>query len=555
MRAVAASIAVLLLALAAPAGAAQFGAGDPGFTVFQAPQDIPNNNNAGEPTIGVDWKTDHLLFQAFSTTYNIAFDGENGIAWDDALNPTGTLNLDPILFTDRATGRTWGGGLEGPCGNLAYTDDDGGSWKKVSPCSGTVDHETIGAGPWTATPPDGATYPHGVYYCAQFPLADACVTSTDGGATWGSPVPVVGCTSLHGHVKVAPDGTAYLPNAHCAGTVGGGISTDNGRSWGSYTIPGAVSPGRGFDPSVGIGNDNVVYEAWSRADDYHPMIARSTDHGATWDRVTDLSQTVGPAMVASTFQAVVAGDAGRVAVAYLGTQVGQPDVTTTPFDPGFDGVWHLFVSVSYDGGKEFKTVRVTDDPVQRGCIWDRGGTSDCRNLLDFMDAQLARDGRVIVGFADGCTLDCAAPSGTSAQSTAATATVARQSAGRGLLAAGDVQPGTAPPAAAPAAPSAAVNRGPKPCLRVRARRLVAFADARCSSDPDGGVRSVRITWGDRSRPSARAVARHRYRKRGRYRITLTVTDTSGARATLRRRLSVPVRPPRRKPTFGEPDGH
>jgi hypothetical protein len=68
-----------------------------------------------------------------------------------------------------------------------------------------------------------------------------------------------------------------------------------------------------------------------------------------------------------------------------------------------------------------------------------GGTS-CgtgRNLLDFMDANVTTDGRVVVGYADGCIGACAGPSGTKAQSVDAYATVAYQSAGMGLFAALD----------------------------------------------------------------------------------------------------------------------
>jgi hypothetical protein len=54
-----------------------------------------------------------------------------------------------------------------------------------------------------------------------------------------------------------------------------------------------------------------------------------------------------------------------------------------------------------------------------------------------MDANLTKDGRVVVGYADGCISTCAGPSGTKAQSGDAYATVAYQTAGKGLLAAYD----------------------------------------------------------------------------------------------------------------------
>jgi hypothetical protein len=42
------------------------------------------------------------------------------------------------------------------------------------------------------------------------------------------------------------------------------------------------------------------------------------------------------------------------------------------------------------------------DPVQRGCIWSGGGSNACRNLLDFNDAQIDKQGRVLVAYTDGC---------------------------------------------------------------------------------------------------------------------------------------------------------
>jgi hypothetical protein len=559
------ALILLVVALAVPSpAAATFGAGStPGFVTYPAPEDLPNVANAGEPSIGVNWRTDRVLMQAFSSTLNAVFDDHSdpaGVEWNDSENPTGTLNLDPIMFTDPVLGRTWGGGLQGPCGNIAFTDADGPPWKVVKPCSGSVDHQTIGAGPFADPEGANASYPHAVYYCAQFPIEDACTTSVDGGESWGPPVPVAGCTGLHGHVKVGPDGTTYLPAKRCtsptgaqATGVGGGISTSNGQIWTSYTVDGAETPVRGFDPSVGITADNVVYQAWSRAGDYHPMISRSRDRGATWERTTDLSQTVGPALIASTFHAVVAGDADRVAVAYLGTQVGEVTPIASPFDTGFLGVWHLFVSYTYDGGQTWKTVRTTEDPVQRGCIWDQGGVNDCRNILDFMDAQMTRDGRVVVGYADGCTLDCALPEGTPAQSTSMYMTVARQSSGRGLLSEFDTKPAAPGAAPAPAAPARPRSR-PKACFRHTELRRRVVVDGRCSTDADGSIRRYRWDWGDRTKLGRGPLARHTYRKRGRFRIRLTITDTSGLRARRSARVKVPAKP-RKHQEFGEEDGH
>ena len=443
--AVTATLSLLLLNIALVETAAQAGSGTPVFATYAAPASLPNSNNAGEPSVGVNWNTGAVMYQAYTSTYKVAFNDSSIPAtatWSNVTPNTSQFNIDPILATDSKTGRTWAGGLAGPCSVMSYTDNDGTAWTQMTnTCSGTVDHETIGAGPWHGAAPLGSTYQHAVYYCAQI-SQDACSTSSNGGLTFGAPVPVMGaCISLHGHVKVSADGTAYLPNNNC-GNVGGGITVNNGSNWNSYTIAGQPSAARGFDPSVATTPDNTVYEAWAANGNYHPMVAKSTNHGTSWTGVTDLANTVSPPVVASTFQAATAGDNGRVAVAWLGTQVGSG----VPFDNGYHGVWNLFVSFTYDGGTTWQTIQASQDPVQRGCIWDGGGSNVCRNLLDFMDAQVTKDGRVVVAYADGCTGACAGSGGTEAQSTSAYATIARQSTGKGLFAAYDSGPST------PAAP-------------------------------------------------------------------------------------------------------
>jgi hypothetical protein len=417
----------------------------PVFTNFAAPSSLPNSNNAGEPSLGVNGNSGAMMYQAYASTYKVTVSPAGAPTWSNVTATGANFNIDPILATDRSTGRTFAGGLAGECSVLNSSDNDGGSWQPVgNACAGVVDHETIGAGPWHGAAPLGATYSHAVYYCAQT-SSDACSTSSNGGTTFGPPMVVTGaCGSLHGHVKVSADGTAYLPNAHCGGVAGGGISTDNGTTWSSYTIPGSSEPTNGFDPSVTTTPDNTAYEAWQAANN-HPYVARSTSHGASWDRVTDLAGTMNPPIVNSTFQATTAGDNGRLAVAYLGS--------TTPGDPfsnAWHGVWDLYVSTSYDGGLTWTTVKATSDPVQRG--WMCAGGTSCnsgRNLLDFMDANTTKDGRVVVGYADGCINACAAAGGTEAQSSSSYATIAYQSDGKNLYAVND---GVAPsPTATPSA--------------------------------------------------------------------------------------------------------
>jgi len=405
--------------------------GTPTFTNLAAPASFGNSDNAGEPSLGVNGKTGAMMYQAYASTYKLTVNAAGTPTWADVTPIHHVFNIDPILATDRTTGRTFAGGLAGECSALSYSDNDGGSWTPMgNACAGVFDHESIGSGPWHGAAPLGSTYSRAVYYCAQNGN-DACATSTNGGLTFGAPVLVGGaCGSLHGHVKVGPDGTAYLPNAHCGGKAGGGITTNNGSTWTSYTIPGSSEPATGFDPSVAITPDNTVYESWQGADN-HSYVAKSTNHGATWSTPVDIGASLG--VVNSTFQAATAGDNGRVAVAYLGSTT-----PGNPFASAWTGVWDLYVSYTYDGGTTWTTVKATTDPVQRGWMCADGTTCNSgRNLLDFMDANTTTDGRVVVGYADGCIGACAGPSGTKAQSVDAYATVAYQSAGKGLYAAYD----------------------------------------------------------------------------------------------------------------------
>ena len=431
----------LAVAPGAPAATPVFGNGTPTFVVSQAPSSLPGHDLAGEPSLGVNPRTGAALYMAGASTYRLALNTASQpatIGWSDASSPYSTINLDPILATDPVTGVTLAGGDTGACAVLSRSTDDGATWRPSVPCTGVADHPTVGFGPFAQPRPLGASGDRIAYYCQQQDLA-VCSRSLDGGVTWSPGVSPTGCLSLFGHVKVGPDGTAYVPNGRdCVGAdgkleVGGFASTDNGLTWHSYGISGADLPGAGFDPSVGITPDNTVYESFARAGDYHPVVASSGTHGATWSPMVDLAGTVSPPIVASTFQTVVTGDNGRLAVAFLGTQTGTPGAN--PFTTGFHGVWNLFVSTSYDAGRTWTTSKVTSTPVQRGEI-DGGGTTTTgqRNLLDFMDASLTADGRVVVGYATGCNGACAGSGGTEAQSVDQWASAAVQTSGRGLYA-------------------------------------------------------------------------------------------------------------------------
>jgi hypothetical protein len=428
-------------------------------------------NSAGEPSIGVDWaprvaalkhdkvNTGGVSFftsntQQLRVSFNDALFPPSAL-WEDTAAPVLT-GLDPIGFVDHQTGRVFGLELATGSSNAAYSDDDGTTWTRFAaggPPAGP-DHETLGGGPYNELsvppppPPASRVYPNAVYYCSQNIAGGAeCSRSDDGGLTFGPGVdifnPVECYGGIHGHVKVSPDGTVYVPNSSCSagtGSQGIAVSRDNGVTWVDHTVPNSVGSG---DPSVGLGSDNTVYLGYVNGDG-RPHIAVSTDHGTTWTSDYEVGQPVGCAagdqyascrIKSAVFPVVVAGDGDRAAFGFLGSTTGgnYQDETT------FQGVWDFYVATTYDRGAHWVTVNATQgDPVQKGSICLGGITcsSTNRNLLDFNDIAVDKEGRSIAAYADGCvaSLGCVSPSYTGRKNKAA---IVRQSTGRRLFAAFD----------------------------------------------------------------------------------------------------------------------
>jgi hypothetical protein len=432
----------------------------PRYENFFPPPAGPNTlgRSAGEPSIGIGLPiTGHpdgrSLFQADVQTLRVTFnDACTKPLWENKPAPTSQVDFDPILFTDFTTGRTIAHLLSFAAnvivGESSITDsppspsNDGDAW---SPSNGAgiasgVDHQTVGGGPYHSPLIGTPANPHAVYYCSQALVEANCARSDDGGVNYGPSIVVYTsqCGTLHGHVKVAPDGTVYLPNRGCGGNQGVVVSEDNGLTWQVRKIP--ASAPSGSDPSVGIGSGGKVYFGYADADTT-AAISVSSDRGLTWTSPLDVGAALGINNV--VFPAVVAGDNDRAAFAFLGTPTAG-GLT----GPKFTGIWHLYVATTYDGGATWQTVDATpNDPVQRGCIWLGGGANICRNLLDFMDIQMDHEGRALVAYADGCVGgECVlAPATATGNSYTALAAIARQSGGRRLLSAFDPAQAAGPP--------------------------------------------------------------------------------------------------------------
>ena len=451
--------------------------------------------DGGEPSIGWDPIRKVAVYGGGTKNVRLAWNSHGAMTVADASAPTSATSLDAITFTDQKTGRTFVSQLALACSLMSYTDDAGSTWQPTSGCGpgALLDHQSVGGGPFHAGSPvqAGTSYPDAVYYCAQDSYNGQCAVSQDGGLTFNPAVPAYNsaandpadpnsqiaaeggaCSALHGHVRVGPDGTAYLPIKGCGGepTAGNLTNTeywgghpsvtttqDNGLRWLIHRVDAGNNQDES-DPSVAVGRGNKfhggrVYLGWE--DGTNPTestygttsaakIAMSTDDGQSWSAPVDVSTPLGIHNV--QFPEVIAGDDDRAAFAWLGTKAIGDDQHNGFVGPdGKPAVWHLYVSMTYDGGKTWTTVDTTpNDPVQRGCV-DLQGTSNknvtdnnvCnqRNLLDFNDITVDSQGRPLVAFADGCTGSCV--TNPTVLSTGDTGTVMRLAFGKGLYAAYD----------------------------------------------------------------------------------------------------------------------
>jgi len=421
-------------------------------TVTTGPTVEWTGRSAGEPSIGVNWKSLNSAngvtnFQSDLETLFINFSDSpaNGggatATWANRPGPTQVvIDSDPIGFTDVQTGRAFAAELTAtsPTCKISFTDNDGQTWAPTSgPLGSGIDHETIGGGPYHAPLVGTPAYPHAVYYCSQDLVAASCLRSDNGGVTCGPPVQTytTECGGLHGHVKVSPaDGTVYLPNKDCSGDEAAVVSENNGISWSIRPVSNpSIQPGSSkSDPAIAVDANGRVYFAMA-ADDSSAVVSYSEDHGNTWNNIVSVSSALGLQNI--RYPAATAGDAGRAAIAFLGsTTAGDANSAT------FNGIWHLYVTHTFDGGLTWTTTDTTPNmPIQRGNIWTGGGANIGRNLLDFIDVAVDKQGRVQVGYANGCAGGNCAQSAATATGNAysATATIARQSSGKRLLAASD----------------------------------------------------------------------------------------------------------------------
>jgi len=390
---------------------------------------IPGSAKSGEPSIGVDWGTGNVYFQANLNTIKAQFPsyGASPTLTDVSCLATSKKTLDPIMFTDSQTGRTGVSQLlanpalansvtqffdttaTGPSGPQTVCQPSQGGGELSGP-----DHQTLGGGVYPKVLPAGVgptgPYKHAFYYCSQAIVAAFCSRSDNGGTSFVTGAPPYttadGCGGLHGHVRVGPEGNVYLPNKSCGKTQGQAVSKDAGQTWTLKPVTG-TTVSDGSDPSVAADRAGKVYFA-SISSAGKPQVSVSNTQGSTWKTPINIGANL--KIAKSVYPEVIAGDAGRATVAFVGSTT-PGDRNLAPYGKSKDGstytggTFDMYTSMTVDGGATWHTQDITPtDPVQRGQICTNGTTCSAgRNLLDFNDITVdkTRMSRVPWNFGGG----------------------------------------------------------------------------------------------------------------------------------------------------------
>lgn len=468
------------------------------------PARIPHGVQSLMKTQGADMsvtanKKGTLFVANYEAVYASRDQGRNWTKVHDLLPDGYPINEDRFksagvaLHADPVTDRVYLSHLNS-CAFLLWTDDEGKTWTQSQssywPQSCATPYQsfreqrvfTAKPGPDTKVPAALQKYPTVLYICGTlFPLFQAvCSVSFDGGATFpyiGTPILPFStdCTILTlGHPAPAADGTIVVPlglatpvnrcTTYTRPTVL--LSRDSGLTWEVRHY------GQGLQtevaPTVVFAPNGTAY-----------MTVRDSSYRIQLYRSNDLFRThAGPFRVSapdttlSSHGTVVAGDEGRLSIAYIATTRAQKqakyyygEIGGSPAGAAQDSFWHFYVASTDNATSErpvFVADRVTpdEDPIHIGCIQYVPTSSvytaaisretyECTNNLNFMESAMLPDGRFVMGVTDGCAPrnGCTIDTAGGYQARERTPSVIVQDAGMSLLAANGLLPslGLVPP--------------------------------------------------------------------------------------------------------------
>ncbi|MEA3136450.1 MAG: hypothetical protein QOC71_731 [Thermoplasmata archaeon] len=366
---------------------------------------VAAGDGGSEPSLGVA-PNGHLFTDLGSDVYRSV---DEGRTWTLMGNPSAPVpNFDPDLAVD-VDGNVWESRLYVGCAAVAVSQDDGETWSSnpaVCPLAGG-DRQYV-------VPTTGC---EAYLYFHQLPSFHQTATkTTDCGRTWLPTGPVEfpdhfifvngGSGWGGGGFWNQPTGSVFFTfsyNHHqgsdqLQGTNGAGYSVtrDGGLTW--TAAQAALLDGRqlGLGLVTGAADDaGNVYLTWGEAlgdgaDDLAIYVAASKDDGQTWGEKVRVDNGTG----SKVFPVIVAGQAGKVAVAYYeGSEAAFPD--------DMQGTWNVTLAYTADffGNGTFSHAQLTSTPVKEGPICISGTTcSDNREFADYFDAVRMPDGRVGVTY-------------------------------------------------------------------------------------------------------------------------------------------------------------
>jgi hypothetical protein len=386
---------------------------------------IPVGRDAAEPTVGVD--PDGVAFYAAA-----AFDApggalprtvvmrssDGGHSWagvspplPEPLQSEPPVNGDPMVYVDTDTGRVFSlDTYDADCMYLIFSDDQGESWSRnpVVCDTGVTDHQTIFSGPPTPelAPLVDVLYEKVIYVCYNTVAATLCVRSLDGGQTFskaGAPYAGVEpdnpgtfgffgvedfCGGLTAHLRTDSAGRVFLPAARCA-LPSISVSEDGALTWTQVLVNKDVplphtAAGDDFEHETTLAVDasDNLYMTWWDHNDRLPYLTMSTDHGRTWSAPLMIAP---PGVEEVNFPTIDAGDAGRIAIHFPGTVVGDRSDAQRP--------WNSYEVVSTNALDEdplfvFALANDPENPIHRGNC----GPGRCAGMFDFLDVLVPPPG-------------------------------------------------------------------------------------------------------------------------------------------------------------------
>ena len=314
---------------------------------------------------------------------------------------------DADVIADR-TGRLYFADLWAVSAVIGVSTDRGNTWScnPVATSSPEIDR------PWLAPSPtaDG-TGPNVDAYMAYrdlivgalVPYAGNAVkpyrvhvdVTRDGGKTWtNASTYAADRVGFQGPIFTAADGTVYQVFQY-EQSIWLARSTNQGKTFTLHRVSNRFGTPANYWPAGDVDAAGNVYLAWVDQGSWDTIFTRSTDHGVHWSRPQRLNP---PASETATFPWVAAGKRGDVAVSWYGT-----GGTSAPDYASPRARWYAWVARTADGtdtAPAFQRAMLSPAPVRFGPLCTQGIGCAERQLGDFFEIEIARDGSLVATFND-----------------------------------------------------------------------------------------------------------------------------------------------------------